>query len=80
MRLYKVYYAIKRDGHCYLHNMTVRANNRQQAYAQVKVIVKEKQNRNAFYTTVKEPIKTKYGLEFNGMIYTRYNELLNRLW
>lgn len=31
MRLYKVYYAIKRDGYCYLHNMTVGTNNRQQA-------------------------------------------------
>ena len=80
MKTYKVFYMIKKDSHAYLHNMEIEAYNQKEAKVLVKKIVREKTNRHAFHVTCKEPIKTKYGLEWNGMTFTKYNELLNRLW
>ena len=75
-----MFYMIKHDGHAYLQHMTVGADNQKEAKVLVKKIVREKTNRCAFHVTCKEPVKNKYGLEWNGMTFTKYNELSNRLW
>lgn len=80
MKTYKVFYMIKKDGHAYLHNMEIEAYNQKEAKVLVKKIVREKTNRHAFHLTCKEPVKNKYGLEWNGMTFTKYNELSNKLW
>ena len=43
-------------------------------------MVKNDIGKTAFHITCEEPIKNKYGLYFDGGTYTKYNELLNRLW
>lgn len=80
MKIYTMFYMIKHDGHAYLQHMTVGADNQKEAKVLVKKIVREKTNRCAFHVTCKEPVKNKYGLEWNGMTFTKYNELSNRLW
>ena len=80
MKMYKVFYMIKKDGHAYLHNMEIEACNQKEAKVFVKKIVREKTNRHAFHVTCKEPIETNYGLRWDDMIYTCYDPLLERLW
>ena len=46
----------------------------------VKNVVKNETGKTAFHTTCEEPIRNNYGLNFDGKTYTKYNELLGRLW
>ena len=80
MKMYKVFYMIKKNGHAYLEHMIVEACNQKEAKVLVKKVVRENTNRCAFHVTCEEPVKNKYGLEWNGMTFTKYNELSNRLW
>lgn len=80
MRYYKVYFIIKENGHGYLNHFIVKANNQKEAFRMVKNVVKNETGKTAFHTTCKEPIKNNYGLNFDGKTYTKYNELLGRLW
>lgn len=80
MKMYKVFYMIKKDGHAYLEHMIVEACNQKEAKVLVKKVVRESTNRCAFHVTCEEPIKNKYGLIFNDKIYTRYNEAFKTLW
>ena len=80
MKMYKVFYMNKKNGHAYLEHMIVEACNQKEAKVLVKKVVRESTNRCAFHVTCEEPIKNKYGLYFDGGTYTKYNELLNRLW
>lgn len=77
---YTVYYIIKMDGRGYIRHKNVIAPNQKQAYIMVKNDVKKNDGKHAFHTTCKEPVKTDYGLEFDGMTYTRYNEMFDTLW
>lgn len=80
MKQYKVYYIIKENNHGYLNRFIVEADNQKRAFLAVKNVVKKETGKHAFHITCKEPIENKYGLEYDGMIYTRYNKLLGRLW
>ena len=80
MRYYKVYFIIKENGHGYLNHFIVEANNQKEAFRIVKNVIKNETGKTAFHTTCEEPIKNNYGLYFDGRTYTKYNELLGRLW
>lgn len=80
MKTYKVYYIIKENRHGYLHHMIVEANNQKEAFSAVKSYMRKRIGKNAFHVTCKEPIENKYGLVYDGMTYTKYNKLLERLW
>lgn len=80
MRDYTVYFIVKNDGHGYLNQAEVSANNQKEAVASVKKSVRENSGKCAFCATCKVPERVKGGMLFNGMIYTRYSELFNRLW
>lgn len=80
MKKYNVYYIIKKNGHGYLRNMEVDAHNQKEAMQIVKEAVLRETGRNAFHKTCKAPVKTKYGMQYDGMTYTRYNEYTKSLW
>ena len=80
MKDYTVYFIIKKKGHGYLHERTVKARNQKEAIKTVKEKVMEDCNRCAFSCTCKKPVRTENGMEMNGKIYTRYSELFNMLW
>lgn len=80
MRQYIVYFILKKNSHGYLKQMEVTANNQREAIASVRKSVKESTGRNAFGATCKAPKGVPSGMEFNGMIYTRYSDLFHTLW
>jgi hypothetical protein len=80
MKTYTVYFIIKKNNHGYLHEKTVEASNQKEAIKLVRDQVPEECGRNAFHCTCKKPIRTKDGMEMNGIIYTKYSEVFNMLW
>lgn len=80
MKDYTIYFVIKRDGHAYLHQMETVANNQREAITYVRNAVREDTGRHAFHCTTKKPVKTERGLEWDGMIYTKYCDVFHTLW
>lgn len=80
MKNYKVYYIIKKHGHGYLNETEVTARNQREAIREVRQSVRTNTGRNAFHCTTHPPIKVKRGVEYDGMIYSRYDELFHTLW
>ena len=80
MKKYKVYYIIKKHGHGYLHETEKKKKNQREAVRKVRQTVRTNTGRNAFHCSVHSPVKMKYGLEYDGTVYTRYDELFHTLW
>lgn len=80
MKDYTVYFIIKKDNHGYLNQQTVQARNRENAIKAVKAKVLRDSGRNAFNCTMQKPERVANGMRFNGMTYTGFSELFNRLW
>ena len=79
-KIYTVYYIIKMNNHGYLKSRRVQARNQKDAIREVRASVKETTGRTAFSATCSKPEPTRHGMEYNGMIYKRWNEHTETLW
>lgn len=80
MKSYIIYFIIKKNNHGYLNEIQIEAVSKKEAIIKTKKMVMENSGKHAFACTNRKPVKTKTGLEFNGMIYPKYSELFHMLY
>jgi len=79
MKKFTVYFILEKDNHGFMNQISGMAKTEAEAIAKAK---KEmlKNGHMIYHCSTNKPVKTSSGLEYNGTLYTKYDDCFHQLY